>query len=63
MVINHQNQFRENGKIHFPFRDPFVADVFGAGGSVLDSCKGKQGALGFSYESAHFFNRFIYVFF
>jgi hypothetical protein len=23
--------------------DPFVADVFGAGGSVLDSCEGKLG--------------------
>jgi hypothetical protein len=30
--------------------DPFVADVFGAGGSVLDSCEGKLGAVDFSYE-------------
>jgi hypothetical protein len=22
MVINHQNQFRENGKSHFPFKNP-----------------------------------------
>ena len=26
--------------------DPFVADVFGAGGSILDSHKGKLGAVG-----------------
>jgi hypothetical protein len=30
--------------------DPFVADVFGAGGSILDSCEGKLGAVDFSYE-------------
>jgi hypothetical protein len=34
--------------------DPFVADVFGAGGSVFDSRKGKLGAVGFLYENAHF---------
>jgi hypothetical protein len=26
MVINHQNQFRENGKDHFPFNLPFLGD-------------------------------------
>jgi hypothetical protein len=30
--------------------DPFVADVLGAGGSVLDSHDGKLGAVDFSYE-------------
>jgi hypothetical protein len=30
--------------------DPFVADVFGAGGSVLDSCEGKLRVVDFSYE-------------
>jgi hypothetical protein len=30
--------------------DPFVADVLGAGGSVLDSRDGKLGAVDFSYE-------------
>ena len=34
--------------------DSFVADVFGVGGSVLDSHKGKLGAVGFLYESTHF---------
>ena len=34
--------------------DSFVADVFGVGGSVLDSREGKLGAVGFLYESAHF---------
>jgi hypothetical protein len=34
--------------------DPFVADVFGAGGSILDSREGKLGAVGFLYESTHF---------
>jgi hypothetical protein len=34
--------------------DPFVADMFGAGGSVLDSREGKLWAVGFLYESAHF---------
>jgi hypothetical protein len=33
--------------------DPFVADVFDASGSVLDSCEGKLGAVCFSYESTH----------
>lgn len=27
--------------------DPFAADVFGAGGSVLGSCEGKLGAIYF----------------
>jgi hypothetical protein len=30
--------------------DPFVADVLGAGDSVLDSREGKLGAIDFSYE-------------
>jgi hypothetical protein len=30
--------------------DPIVADVFGMGGSVLDSCEGKLGEVDFSYE-------------
>jgi hypothetical protein len=30
--------------------DPFVANVFGAGGSVLGSCEGKLGAVDLSYE-------------
>ena len=30
--------------------DPFVADVLGAGGSVLDSHDGKLGAVDLSYE-------------
>jgi hypothetical protein len=30
--------------------DPSVAYVFGAGGSVLDSCEGKLEAVNFSYE-------------
>jgi hypothetical protein len=34
--------------------DPFVADVFGTGGSILDSCEGKLGAVGFLYENTHF---------
>jgi hypothetical protein len=33
---------------------PFVADVFGASGSVLDSREGKLGAVGFLYENTHF---------
>jgi hypothetical protein len=33
--------------------DPFVADVFGAGGSVFDSCDGKLGAVDFLYEHTH----------
>jgi hypothetical protein len=30
--------------------DPFVADVLGAGGSILDSREGKLGEVDFSYE-------------
>jgi hypothetical protein len=33
--------------------DPFLANVFGGGGSVLDSCEGKLGKVDFSYERAH----------
>jgi hypothetical protein len=30
--------------------DPFIANVFSMGGSILDSCEGKLGAVDFSYE-------------
>jgi hypothetical protein len=33
--------------------DPIVADVLGAGGSVLGSCEGKLGVVDFSYKRVH----------
>jgi hypothetical protein len=33
--------------------DPYVAGVFGVGGSPLDSCEGKLGEVDFSYERIH----------
>jgi hypothetical protein len=33
--------------------DPFAADVFCVGGSILGSCEGKLGVINFSYECVH----------